>query len=502
MSKPHSAGIARNTLFFIAASSVTAVIALVTVPAYLSAIGEERFGMYVIATLMVGYFGLSDLGLATATENAVARLDPAAVDERSAIVWTATFLSAAFGLVGGAALLIVGLALFSGVLSLPEGLEAEGLAAVPILAACIPFLTLTSVFDGALNGRERFGTIILLETSRLTALQLLPLGFVYWRGPELRWIAAGFLATFSFATACGFVASLHLVMTPKRWVRPSREYAVGLIHFGKWVAVTSVISPVLAIGDRIILGAVRGATAITVFSIPYNLASRLLVIPFSLIRVAFPRFSALGPEDSKALGTAALGTLAAVTGLFAVIGATFSPPFLDWWIGAELANDAAPVASILFAGIWINGLGYLPYSLLQAQGRPDVVARYHVYELVPFLVVLAVAVHTGGPVGAALAWTGRVLVDTALLLTAARLPWLRNLKLMATAAIVVAAAVNGFLFGQHPRILLAVGLPLTVLAGVGAWLLSPADLRRRIRGVIRRERGDAPGGSPEPSSDE
>ena len=492
MSNPHSAGIGRNTLIFISASLVPAVIALVTVPAYLSVIGTERFGVYVIALLVIGYFGLSDLGLGAATENAVARMGPDDPERRSATVWTAATISLAFGIIGGAALVGVSWFLFTTVLSLPDGLRAEARDAIPILAACIPLLTLWSIAESVLNGSERFVAVSTLDTVRLITLQLLPLGFAFWWGPELVWIASGIILALTISSVLALAATVELVLAPKRLARPTRALAVPLLHFGKWVSVTGLVGPILAVGDRLVIGAVRGATAVTVFSIPYNLASRLLVVPFSLIRVAFPRFSAIGVEESRALGASALAVLALITAPFAVLGASLAAPFLEWWIGEDLATDAAPVAAVLFAGIWVNGLGYVPYSLLQAQGRPDVPARYHAFEVVPFLIVLAIGVHFAGPLGAALAWSCRTLVDSSLLLRAARLPWVKDPKLLGSAAIVTIAAVNGAVFADRTPVLLAVGLPLTTLSFAGAWVLSPPGLRAQARRLLpgRGKRGE------------
>jgi hypothetical protein len=46
------------------------------------------------------------------------------------------------------------------------------------------------------------------------------------------------------------------------------------------------------------------------------------------------------------------------------------------------------------------------------------VARFHIIEILPFLIVLYVAIHTYGLLGAAFAWTARVLLDTILLIKA------------------------------------------------------------------------------------
>jgi O-antigen/teichoic acid export membrane protein len=485
MTARHGAGMRRNTALLTAGTLVSTVIALATVPAYLSVLGQERFGVFVIVGLVIAYFAVIDRGLNTAVQNEVARLNPEAADARATVVWTAVALNAVVGVIAGAGLLGIGWILFGHVLSLSGDLRIESVDALPALAACVPLMTVLAVFQGGLMGRERFGTVTMLDMVRMSALQLLPLGFAYWWGPELAWLALGLLAALAFSTVCHIAACLGLALAPRLWARPSRAAGARLFHYGKWVTTTSVLSPLLEMSDRMIIATVRGAGAVTTYAIPYNLASRLLIIPFSLIRVAFPRLSAIDADDSRALGGRALTGLAAVTAPLAVLGATFAAPFLDWWIGGDVARNAAPIAAVLFAGVWINGLGYVPYTLLQAQGRPDLPARFHALEFVPFLIVLAIGVKFGGAFGAAIAWCGRALFDSALLLAAAGLSWARDRRLLATSATVVVAAANGVIFASETPMLIAIGIPLAILSLVAAWRLSPADFQPLIGGRIR-----------------
>jgi O-antigen/teichoic acid export membrane protein len=480
----HSAGIQRNTLILMAGSVVTAVIALLTVPAYLSVIGEARFGVYVIAFLVMTYFTILERGLSTALQNEVARLGPEASDARSRAVWTAAALNAFVGILAGGVLLAVGYVLFAHVLSLPAELRAESLNALPLFAACVPLQMIAGVFQGGLAARERFATVSVLDTSRMTALQVLPLGFAYWWGPELVWLAAGCLAALALSAVLFIGACLGLVLPTKTWAAPSGALAIRFLHYGKWVTVTSAITGIIEMSDRIVIGALRGPTTVTTFAIPQNLASRLLVVPFSLARAAFPRFSAIGLHDSRALGEWALVGLAAVTATFAVLGATLAPPFLDWWIGGDLARDAAPVAAVLIMAVWISGLGYVPHAMLWAQGRPDLPARVHAAELIPFLLILAFGVKMGGAFGAAIAWLCRAVFESALLVILAQLPSLRDRRLLAAVAIVIAAGVNGAVFSNDTRVLLAVGGVLTILSLVSAWALSPANFRARLSRTI------------------
>ena len=80
------------------------------------------------------------------------------------------------------------------------------------------------------------------------------------------------------------------------------------------------------------------------------------------------------------------------------------------WLGPEFATAASPVAQLLFAGSWINGMALMPGALLYGNGCTDIVAKFHALELAPFLGILWFLVHAFGLPGAAFAWCLRVAV--------------------------------------------------------------------------------------------
>ena len=70
---------------------------------------------------------------------------------------------------------------------------------------------------------------------------------------------------------------------------------------------------------------------------------------------------------------------------------------------------------VILLGFWVNGFAKIPYAQLQARGRPDLVAKCHLAEALPYFGLLYLGLNALGLVGAAVAFSLRVLLDFGLL---------------------------------------------------------------------------------------
>jgi len=160
------------------------------------------------------------------------------------------------------------------------------------------------------------------------------------------------------------------------------------------------------------------------------------------------------------------------------------PIFMRLWVGRAFAEHAAPVGMILMIGIWINGLAFIPYGHLQATNRPDVPAKFHAYEIFPFLGVLWLGLHYFGLIGAAWAWTLRVAIDGILLFAVAgRIPkWWRILPGGLLLLLAAASAPSEFLSMRT-----GVEFVVILTSGLWSWNASPLIRSTVQRFVVRSE---------------
>lgn len=70
-------------------------------------------------------------------------------------------------------------------------------------------------------------------------------------------------------------------------------------------------------------------------------------------------------------------------------------------------------------GVFVNSVAQVPSALIQALGRPDLKAKIHIIELPLFIPLLYFLLGKYGILGAALAFTSRMIVDFTAFMTVA-----------------------------------------------------------------------------------
>jgi len=209
-------------------------------------------------------------------------------------------------------------------------------------------------------------------------------------------------------------------------VRKFPRFALGelrtLLGFGGWVTVSSAVSPILVYLDRFAIGMFLTMTAVAYYTAPYEMVTRLLLVPASLAATLFPAFSTLSGQGR--LGRLETFVTRSVKYLLLILGPTiimivsYSREILHLWLGPVFATEGALALQVLAVGVLINSLAHIPYAVVQAVGRPDLTAKFHLVELPVHALLVWLLLGLWGIPGAALAWSIRVAIDALLLFIA------------------------------------------------------------------------------------
>ncbi len=478
-------GLKKNFVYTVIGMATPVIVALATIPIYLHHIGEERYGVLSIVWLLLGYFGFLDMGLSRASANALARLRDAPDEARSRVFSSSLYLNLGLGVVGGALIYFAGGYLFRTQFNLTDDLWAELARGMPWVAAMLPLALASGVGFGALESRERFLAVNLLQMTGSAAGQVVPALCAVFISPSLEWVIP---AAFLIRLLTTVQVFWHLSRVDRlRLTRYDRGHGQSLFKYGAWVSVTNIVGPILTSLDQFVIGSKLGPAAVSHYSVPMNLTTRVQIIAAALSRAAFPRLSRYSKEDALDLAERSIRALAYLFGA-ACVGALFLvEPFLALWISPSFGQVATPVAHILLLGAWINGLAFVALSLLQGQGRPDLAAKIHLLELLPFIGLLWFLIDRFGLPGAAAAWTLRVGVDALLMFQLSGLRWRRLWTLLPAGLLLVAAhlVVGRWSLGLLPAVAAGTGAAVLVIV-VG--LVVDRSLRTVLLGLVNRFR--------------
>jgi O-antigen/teichoic acid export membrane protein len=467
-------------------------VSLATVPAYIHILGVERFGAIALVWVLIDYFAVLGLGMSVAAQNRISKAYSSG-DAYSciAVFWSAVWLNVVGGVVIGLVVYLGGLIYTAFFYSAASSLKDEIAMALPWLAVAVPVANATCVFAAAICGAERFAAYNTTQTTGMILFQLVPLCIAWLIGPTLQGVVAcAVIVRFLTAAQLGRLSVRVLGVSDIRL--PQWDVVKGLFSFGGWVFISTVTTIVTESLDRVLLGAVLGARPLTYYSVPKNLVTRLNIVPLALIRALFPRLSVVNREHAQALTQQSLEFLNGAFTPIAIFAMLAVGPFLQQWVGNEIASVSAPIAQILIVAVWLLGQAETTRVLIQSQLNPATAALASFLQLPAYMVMLWFAIKRFGLPGVAVANIVRTMFDYVILLWLSHIPARPIvLDMLAHLAFLLVGLwlANSML---TPSVTLAAGIFLVAVNVVWSLAMSPGlrGLGRSL--LLRLQGGDVP----------
>jgi O-antigen/teichoic acid export membrane protein len=414
--------LARNAVLNFITEGWTFVVLVLAMPKLVAYWGETSFGLFSLAWVVIGYLSFLDIGVNRAATKFISEhLADRDDDAVRGLVRTSFLANLTFGLAGAVFVLLASPYLVHSVFKISGALQREARLVFFAVALAVPMLLVQGIFRAVLSSYQRFGWINSVNAVTMTA-QWGSAIWLAWRGHGVAVVVLATVVTRLLGTLAYGVLLYRLLPGIRLWGAGGLSGLAKLLKFGTWVSISQVISPLLVYLDRILIASFVSLGAVTLYTVPYEVMTRLRIIPASLATTLYPAFSERGIEGQQhqlqslyERSVRYLLLLLLPSVLFLVI---LGPDLLKIWMGAGFASQTTAVLQILAIGVLANGMSYVPYNMLQAVGRPDLTAKFHLCELVPYVLLCLVLIPRWGISGAAAASAFRFSLDFCLLLWA------------------------------------------------------------------------------------
>lgn len=400
---------------------IPAIFALVFIPLLIKGLGTERFGILSIAWMIIGYFSFFDFGIGKGLTKIIAeKLGSNQSDQISKIFWTSLFLMVSISLFASIIISFFVPSLVN-IFNVSKNLRQETTSIFYILALAIPIVTTMTGLRGLLEAHQKFAIINIMKVFLGMFTFLGPLLVLIFTN-SLFWIIVFLLFIRIIIWILYLLQCLNVQKGIRNEIKVDFKSITPVLKFSIWITLGNIIAPIILYSDRFLIGALISVVAITYYVTPYELVTRLMMIPVALSGVLFPIFSASfisDPDTTKKIFFRGVKFIFLTMYPFILIIITFSYEGIELWLGKDFAINSSLILQFLAAGILMNSLSLIPNNFFQGIGKPKIPTLINLIEFPFYILMMWFSIKINGIKGAALAFMIMASIDVTIMYIAA-----------------------------------------------------------------------------------
>jgi O-antigen/teichoic acid export membrane protein len=384
------------------------VSALVVTPLLLHRLGRPAFGIWVLASSVIGYLELFEFGFGGAAVKLIA--EDAYVRPNRCLRTLNTALAVLIAL----GILALSLALLLAVFSphlfrIPDGLRGQTVVTFAVLGLGLAVSIPGDVFGGALQGFQRFDLLSTANTLLVVSLTSLSLAVVLGGGGLVALAAASTIASISFHAVRWAMLRRIFPEARLRARLVDRARLRSTAQLSGWFLLRDVANTVTSTADLVVVSIIFGVRATAVYAVGFKLAQVAAQARGAYTVMLFPHASATARDD----GTVGLRELivratriAMVTSVLpALVLAVLAFPGIRQWVGPGYGTSAR-VLLVLVAASVVTSLVQPMATILSGGGQARTLSLLASGNAVCNLGLSILLAHLVGPVGVALGTLG------------------------------------------------------------------------------------------------
>lgn len=387
------------------------LIAIVTIPNIVNKIGFDRFGILSICWIIFGFISMFDLGVSKILIREISTLiEKINKKEISDLFWSSLTISCITGFIYSLILIIIFICSKNYINYQHPDLNWE-----LIFSLCFAFPIILSgqILKSLFDGLRLFSKSSLLQSINSSSIFIGPVFVVYsdWNDLAMMIISILIIRLVGFLLLYYFFARNYINNAGKLY---SYIHINILLSRSVSSMLSSSMTPVFMLSDKILIGTMISSEAVGIISASSELVSRVFGSLGLVGNILYPEFCIKNLKSIKnsykffILSSLILLSIILIVWVMIIIGLDY----LNEYIYGKLYIDYYKnLLIILSVGYGFNGLAQIPVMYLYSKGLNNIIAMIQVTEILFFIPILYFFILKFGLIGAAVAFSSRLIFD-------------------------------------------------------------------------------------------
>ncbi|MCX5694940.1 MAG: oligosaccharide flippase family protein [Candidatus Omnitrophica bacterium] len=352
---------------------------ILTIPYIVNKIGYDQYGIFVLVSMVLGYFAFLDFGLGDAVVKYVSHYYASRDYKKiNCIVNAILFLFVLIGVAGGTSILFFTKYLAFRIFKIPVPLHDIAQQCF-YLSALGFFLNLifgvVSKIPEALQHFDLSNKINMIIGTIVTLANLL---FVYLGFSIRELVYVNLIGSVLGITSFGI---MNKRIIPELSINFSFSYKElkEILHFGLFTICTKFSSIMTSWMNQLVLSNLVGVSAVTLFNVPFKVITRIQALLYSFAGIIFPLSSELAANgDTEKLYRVYLRLARYIFMMSSILFLpliVFSDKVLLYWMGKTFASQTTYCMIMICLTFYLIGQATVPGLLSLGLGKP----KYNAY---------------------------------------------------------------------------------------------------------------------------
>lgn len=393
MSEKKYSRLIKNALWGSGSFIFITLISFLLLPYIVTKLSIEGYGIYILITSLVGFYGILDLGLGSALIKYVAELYEKSELERLNVYINSTVIFQGFiGVLASVVILFFSKNILN-LLNVSKENIQESIYALNLCAIGFFFTFIGGAYRSVLQGLQLYKFTSLMDSFINLSLNIFVAIVLY--------MGYGLIGCIVINVLVAFMSFVGYYILVKKNIP---TYAVNLfinikilkdiVKFSFYIFLSKISAIFSNYVVRFVISFLLGPAAVTYYTVPSKLIGALGGISSSGLSAIFPFSSQLSVENNsdeiKNLFLKSSRIFVATIFPVTIFVGLFSKQILTIWMGAEFAQQTWLVLSVISFTSFIGGLSAIPNLIILGQGNSKLIGVFSILTIILYIIFLPI----------------------------------------------------------------------------------------------------------------